>query len=443
MTENTLREFCRGFVNRNYTVIEKFLSFFDESSSVNNLFVNDTRLENNWQSIVNRVSSDNNLTFQNTFEITYDVDDLLRDFLQTYIETVHLYYQGKYPEALDKFTDCLKDFTRLYKAVSNQYRDDWLYIIYDLVCYNLRELAVETNINERQKGENKEYLEAGLNAFATIKQEMNRLKTADTFSHKMKLLTLVETHLDWINYKLRNYKSVKDGIRSLADLYRTSDFSLKDVNPNIRVKFLYNWGKIALLTGRIPIAIEKLEGALALCPSDHEKNARLILKYLCIAKVLNGQKLNKKLLEKYNLKQYFQLTDKIAKGDLQGYHWEMHFRLIRWVKAGLVLLFDNFRSVIYRNLLRKWNKVTGSNKITFAEFKKVLELKKNAEWHHEYSENEILSILSNLVSNGYIKGTVSINDKVINLRAGGAFPKLREINIGIQDTIQKNSGENL
>jgi len=438
--EQFLQSFLRSFQDQDYKSIHDHLSFFDQSSPIN-VLISSSNLNENWDLIIAKMCAQRSSSIQNVYDCVYEIDDLLNSFCKTYLDTAKLYYREDYKNALEIYTECFRDFARLYKVLSRQHRDDWLYQIFNLFCFNLRALALETNEFERQKGENKEYLESALSVITSSKQEMNRLKTNDTLAHKIKLLCLLEVHLDWINFKLKNYKGVKDGLRSLIELIRSSNFSLSSLTMSTRIQLCYNWGKIALLTGRIPIAVDRLEEALRLCPKDYEKNIRLILRYLSIAKLLNGQKINQKLMEKYNLSAYYQLEQKIAKGDLRGYHWEMHFRLLKWMKAGLVLLFDNFRFTIYRNILRKWQKVTGKNKITFSEVKKLFELNKNAAWHPEYSEDEVQAILSNMIVNGYIRGSISINEQFASLSVKNPFPKLRDVNIEIQDSVQKNFNE--
>ena len=435
-----MQSLLRGFQDQDYEIIHDHLSFFDQESPVN-ILISGSSLEEKWDMIIAKECAQKSSSIQNTFDCTYEVDDLLTTFCKAFIDTAKLYYRENYKNAFESYIECFKDFARLYKVLSRQYTDDWLYKIFNVFCFNLRALALETNENERRKGENKEYLEQALGPITSSKQEMNRLKTEETLDHKIKLLCLLEVHLDWINFKLRNYKAVKEGLRSLIELIRSNNFNLSFLSTSTHIQLCFNWGKIALLTGRIPIAVEKLEEALSLCPKEYDKNIKLILRYLSVAKLLNGQKIKQKIMEKYNLATYYQLEQKIAKGDLRGYYWEMHFRLLRWMKSGLVLLFDNFRFTIYRNILRKWQKVTGLNKISFNEVKKIFELNKNATWYPEYSEDEVQAILSNMIVNGYIRGSISINEQFCMLSLKNPFPKLREVNIEIQNVIQKNLNE--
>ena len=442
MAENFLVGFLRAFETQDYGTIQEYLTIFLESSKISN-FVTGSNSNMNWAPLIKKVSSQRASVIQQNFDCLYDVDDLLEDFLKNYIETGRKYFQGDISTALEKYIECLNDFLRLYKVFSMMYADEWLYLIFETFCQDVRNLAIEANLYKRKSGENKDYLSSALTAVMNIKQEFNRLKSNDALRHKIKLLCLLETHLAWINFKLNNYEAVRVGIRILSDLISKSNFSLSHLPNGIRVKLSYNWGKIALLTGRYLIAIEKFEDALKLCPTKDEKNVKLIIKYLSVVKVLNGQKISEKLMDKYGLKTYYQFEDKVARGDLQGYYWELHFRLLRWVKCGLTLLFDSFRFVIYRNILRKWHNITKASEISFSEMKKILELKNNARWHHEFTEDEIQAIFNNMVVNGYIKASVSVTEQKVRLSKLKPFPKLSEVNLHIQKSLQKATGESL
>jgi len=438
-TKDFTLSFIRGFINEDYDEIDRNLSLLDNSCPINKV-----KNEMNWEGKVSAAISERINNLINTYECTDDIQDLFFEFIKTYIETARFLNQESYAQALDRYVDCFKDFARLYKVLSRNYTSDWLFQIFDRFYSNLRKLAIKADESERKKGNSKEHLELVLDALSSNKQEMNRLKSGDTLDHKIKLLILIEVHADAINYKLYNFKNVRDGISNVADLIRKNDFDLFHLTKSIHVRLCFNWGKIALLTGRIPIAIQRLEEALHFVSKSHDSgNIRMILRYLAIAKVLNGQQIKKKLMDAYNLSKYHQLTEKIARGDLQGYYWETHFRYLKWMKAGLTLLFDNFRFVIYRNILKKLHQVYKNPEIPFSLVKKSFELNKKAAWHPDYSEDEIQAILSNMIVHGYIKGSISVNDQIVSLSRVNPFPKLTSVNIEIQKNVEKSLGQNL
>jgi len=435
--------FMRGFVNEDYVEIDRNLSLLDDSCPINKR-IREIRNENNWENKISMVIGERINSLINTYECTDDIQSLFFDFAQTFVETAQFLSQEKYALALDKYVDCFKDFARLYKILSRNYRSDWLFQIFDRFYSNLRKIAIKADDQERKRGNNKEHLVVILDALSSNRQEMNRLKTGDTLDHKIKLLILIEVHADAINYRLSNFKTVKDGIYNVATLIQSNNFDLFSLTKSLHVRLCYNWGKIALLTGRIPVAVQRLEEALLLASKKHDAgNIRLMLRYLAIAKVLNGQKIKKKLMDTYNLSKYYQLIEKIANGDLQGYYWETHFRYLKWMKAGLTLLFDSFRFVIYRNILKKLHSVYKFPEIPFSIIKKSFELNKKAPWHPEYSEDEIQAILSNMIVHGYIKGSISINDQLVSLSRVNPFPKLVNVNNEIQKNVDKSLGQTL
>jgi tetratricopeptide (TPR) repeat protein len=287
--------FMRGFVNEDYVEIDRNLSLLEDSCPINKK-IREIRSEHNWENKISMVIGERINSLINTYECTDDIQSLFFDFTQTFIETAQFLNQERFAQALDKYVDCFKDFARLYKILSRNYRSDWLFQIFDRFYSNLRKIAIKANDQERKRGNNKEHLELILDALNSNRQEMNRLKTGDTLNHKIKVLILIEVHADAINYKLCNFKTVKDGIYNVATLIQSNNFNLSSLTKSLHVRLCYNWGKIALLTGRIPVAIQRLQEALRLVSKRHDSgNIKLILRYLAVAKVLNGQKNQKEV----------------------------------------------------------------------------------------------------------------------------------------------------
>jgi len=96
-----------------------------------------------------------------------------------------------------------------------------------------------------------------------------------------------------------------------------------------------------------------LEYAFAHCPAYQKKNKQLILHYLVPIKMYFGSTPTDKLLYKYKLDHFVELSRALKIGNLKMFDAAIEKYRILFIKTGIYLLLEKLRMLVYRNLFRK------------------------------------------------------------------------------------------
>ena len=127
------------------------------------------------------------------------------------------------------------------------------------------------------------------------------------------------------------------------------------------------------------------------------------------------------LLQQYSLyPQFGQLFYYFRLGNLIGFYRELDLRRDMMLKYGFYFILQHRTSLLlYRNLFNLVFKVTNDQKIPLETFWRVLNLVSPEE---QLSRLDVESIFVSLIDQGYIRGYISPDLKVVVFRKKDAFP---------------------
>jgi len=138
-------------------------------------------------------------------------------------------------------------------------------------------------------------------------------------------------------------------------LIRAIDCSpYKDSFPILQqATYKYFVGRKAMFDSNYKSADEFLSFAFCKCPSLYTKNKRLILIYLVPVKMLLGFMPEKKILEKYNILEFYELSCALKEGNVRKFDEVIQKHEIFFIKFGIYLIVEKLKIIAYRNLFRK------------------------------------------------------------------------------------------
>lgn len=143
--------------------------------------------------------------------------------------------------------------------------------------------------------------------------------------------------------------------------------------------------------------------------------------YLVVARIVRGKMPADSLLQQYSLyPQFGQLFYYFRLGNLIGFYRELDLRRDMMLKYGFYFILQHRTSLLlYRNLFNLVFKVTNDQKIPLETFWRVLNLVSPEE---QLSRLDVESIFVSLIDQGYIRGYISPDLKVVVFRKKDAFP---------------------
>ncbi|GBP47680.1 PCI domain-containing protein 2 homolog [Eumeta japonica] len=308
-------------------------------------------------------------------------------------------YAHDYLNAYAQQRDCVSAVVRLLQS---QKEENWSLPLMYTVCLDLRLVAQTAEVMDAQcNGQILEKAAECLLACFRVCAADNRSSDADTKRHGM---------LSLVNQLLKVYFRINK-LHLCKPLIRAIDSSpLKDQFPLAQqITYRYFVGRKAMFDSDYRQADEYLTFAFQNSHRDAVKNKRLILTYLVPVKMLLGFMPSKKLLQKYDLLQFWDLVETVKNGDLRGIDSVMEQHEQFFIKAGIYLIVEKLKITAYRNLFRKVYLVENTHQIDIASFQAALHLM----GQEDVDSDETQCIVANLIYDGKIKGYISYQHKKV------------------------------
>ncbi|KAI8098603.1 uncharacterized protein BX664DRAFT_3273 [Halteromyces radiatus] len=231
-----------------------------------------------------------------------------------------------------------------------------------------------------------------------------------------------------VYFKLNTVRMCQTFIANL----QTGGVELNQYPISQQVTYQYYLGRYSLFQNRLRLAEKYLLFAFEKCTSHHWHNKRLILKYLVPTRLLLGKSAKPQLLIKYNLLEpYGLLILTLKRGDYYGFqqHLEKYFDYF-YGTFTYVLLRERGKVLLWRCLLKKAyhylciiDEKTGNT----MPLQKCLEALQFAMHNKDLDLADAESIVVSLVSQGYIKGYIHHQMKVLVLSKVNPFPRLADV----------------
>lgn len=205
------------------------------------------------------------------------------------------------------------------------------------------------------------------------------------------------------------------------------------------VPYSFYVGVIHFLEEDYEAAEEHLMQAWRLCWNRARRNLVLILTYLIPCRLITANKLpTTRLLNSYSeLRRLFgPLCKAVKSASLASFDHEMEKAGPILVKRRIYLTLERSRILVYRNLFRKMYQIrtelvsTGestetvgipaSRKVPIAAFGAAIKLSEKSK--NRLEQEEVESLIANLVANGLMKGYISREHRMVVLNKDGVFP---------------------
>lgn len=173
------------------------------------------------------------------------------------------------------------------------------------------------------------------------------------------------------------------------------------------VTFKYYTGRLAFIQGDMKEANTLLSFALKHCPASASQNLRLILKYLVPVRMTLGYLPHPSMLAKYNLRVYSQVADAMREGDLRTYREAMAKHQLEYIRSGVLLCMESLQLLVYRRLFMRTKLLVNHNNVPFRALSAAA-----AACGDDSSQEEILCIMSRLISRGYLQGKLFLSEEM-------------------------------
>ncbi|CAN0090722.1 unnamed protein product [Lampetra fluviatilis] len=190
-----------------------------------------------------------------------------------------------------------------------------------------------------------------------------------------------------------------------------------------RVTFKYYVGRKAMFDSDFKQAEEYLSFAFSHCHRSSQKNKRMILIYLLPVKMLLGHMPTLRLLKKYDLMQFADVTKAVSEGNLLLLNEALTRHEAFFIRCGIFLILEKLKIITYRNLSKKVYQLLRTHQLPLDAFLVALRFMKV----DDVDLDEVQCILANLIYNGHIKGYISHQHQKLVVSKQNPFPALSSL----------------
>ncbi|CAD6203489.1 GSCOCG00009788001-RA-CDS [Cotesia congregata] len=306
----------------------------------------------------------------------------------------------------------------LTRILQLQKDDNWMLPVMNVVCLELRLLAIQaenTKSKNTKPGEVLEKCAECLMGCFRVCAADNRSSEEDT--KRWGMLALVNQLLK-VYFRINKLHLCKPLIRAIDSSIYKDHFPLAQ-----RVTYKFFVGRNAMFDSNYRSADEYLTFAFEHCHKQSAKNKRLILTYLIPVKMLLGFMPKKSLLEKYNLMEFWDLVEAVKKGDLRKLETVMTEHESFFIGAGIYLIVEKLKLLAYRNLFKKVWLALNTHQIPVSNLLTALEI----YGVEDVDMDETECLVANLIYEGKIKGYISHQHKKLVISKQNPFPRLSSI----------------
>eukprot|EP00698_Gefionella_okellyi_P015524 TRINITY_DN4382_c0_g1_i1.p1 TRINITY_DN4382_c0_g1~~TRINITY_DN4382_c0_g1_i1.p1 ORF type:complete len:316 (+),score=63.34 TRINITY_DN4382_c0_g1_i1:44-991(+) len=188
-------------------------------------------------------------------------------------------------------------------------------------------------------------------------------------------------------------------------------------NKEDAVTYWYYAGRLALFDAKFGQAEEFLSLAANSC-HRRSKNLRTILLYLVPVRMLRGTLPKAAFLDRYKMTAFKGIVQAIRTGDMRPLNQAMQTYQSFFIQSGIFLLLERLRPLVFRTLVTKVAKLSGTHQVKMAQINIAAKL---SDASNDADEDECL--VANLIYQGLIRGYVSHGKQILVIAKEGPFPK--------------------
>jgi nuclear mRNA export protein PCID2/THP1 len=184
-----------------------------------------------------------------------------------------------------------------------------------------------------------------------------------------------------------------------------------------QIIYKYYTGRLAMYDDNFTRANTQLTFCLSNCHSKYIKNRYLILQALIPVRLLQGVLPKKSLLSRHKMVQYESIIEAMQTGNLALFKNSLLENRVFFIRSGTFLLLDRLYLHVYTMFLRKVSKYSNKVQLSIPFIQTLLDKTCNIS----QSTEEIICILTNLISMKFLRGYVNHNPPVLVLAKQNAF----------------------
>lgn len=301
------------------------------------------------------------------------------------------------------------------KILQSQKEENWCLPIMYTICSDLRLIAQQAEKQRSGVTEKPgEYLEKAaecLLACFRICAADNRTDDRDTKRRGMMALV---NQLFKVYFRINKLHLCKPLIRAIESSPFKETFALSQ-----QITYRYFVGRKAMFDSDYKAADKYLSYAFENCHRMSQKNKRLILIYLVPVKMLLGYIPNRKVLEKYDVLEFWDLVQAVCQGNLKWFDEIMEKHETFFIRCGIYLIVDKLKIIAYRNLFKKVYLILNTHQIPVESLQTALEFLRQ-----DVDLDETQCIVANLINEGKIKGYISHQHRKVVVSKQNPFPPL-------------------
>ena len=130
-----------------------------------------------------------------------------------------------------------------------------------------------------------------------------------------------------------------------------------------------------------------------------------------------------RLLRRYELTCFSEVAGSVKQGHLRKLDKALDRNSEFFWKYGIYLILEKLKIIAYRNVFKRVILLSGKHQIEISLFQKAL----NFLQDEETSTEEVHCILANLISDGRIKGYISLHHQKLVISKQNSFPNLAAV----------------
>jgi len=332
--------------------------------------------------------------------------------------------QLKFIAAYKEQANLIQYFT---KAISSMNNENWMCPVLNVLIRDLRLLAIAADLEISLQTKNdfkkqlaqKPHIHNHLETAADNIMGLFRITATDLRSaeqSKRKSMINVINQLFKIYFKINKLHLCKPLVRALENNKNTQlVFGLAE-----RVTYNYFLGMRYMFDSDYRNADELLSFSFRNCHTSSFKNKRLILIFLIPVKMLLGFMPTIELLQEFNLMHFEDVVNAVKQGNLRLLDKALEQNSEFFWKYGIYLILEKLKIIAYRNVFKKVVLISKTHQIPITQFQIALNFLQDEETTIE----EVHCILANLISDGKIKGYISLQHQKLVVSKQTPFPKL-------------------
>jgi len=353
-------------------------------------------------------------------KVEEDLPNPIADMVLLHFDVIKSIREGKMDQALQSQCQLGQGFCKVFQA---QKEDNWGLPLMEKVCEDLRRVALSARVNEDQLSRSEENAPTCMEKAADVIMALFRVCAADTRTQEAEtkrwgMLVLVN-HLFKIYFRINRLQLCKPLIRAIEAQ------ALKDRYPvSQMVTYKYYVGRKAMFDSEFKEADQCLTYAFQHSATrETYENKKKILSYLVPVKMFLGWLPTEEALRKYDLMEFLNVSKSLKDGNIRKFDAALKENEKIFIKAGVYLILEKLRMLLYRNLFKKVCQIHSNHQIPMGALEAAL------RWagHEEIDLDETHCIVSNLIYDNRIRGYISHQHQILVLAKSNAFPKISQV----------------